>query len=83
MTEDQPDWFTDTDRRILRVLATGLVLTPSLIACNTSVCRGTVSSHLNKLLAAEYVEKIKRGKYQITRKGQDSLSDPPEVSADD
>ncbi|SNR38340.1 MarR family transcriptional regulator [Halorubrum vacuolatum] len=64
-----PDWFTDADAQILFVMYTGLVLTPSIIADNTEITRQTVGKRLNTLRAAGFVEKLDRGKYQITRDG--------------
>jgi DNA-binding transcriptional ArsR family regulator len=74
-----PDWFTGADAQILFILYTGLVLTPSIIAENTDVTRQTVSKRLDTLRAAGFVEKLDRGKYQITRDGAFTVSGDPDI----
>jgi DNA-binding transcriptional ArsR family regulator len=76
---ETPDWFTGADAQILFVLASGLVLTPSIIAENTDVTRQTVSKRLNTLQAGELVEKVGRGKYRITPDGAFVVTGDPEV----
>lgn len=78
-----PDWFTDADAQILFVMYTGLVLTPSIIAENTNVTRQTVGKRLNTLQAADFVEKLERGKYKITRDGAFVVSGDPELYEED
>lgn len=77
-----PDWFTDADAQILFVMYTGLVLTPSIIAENTTVTRQTVGKRLNTLQAAEFVEKLDRGKYKITKDGAFVVSGDPDIYRD-
>jgi DNA-binding transcriptional ArsR family regulator len=79
ITGDPPDWFTGADAQILFVMYTGLVLTPSIIAENTEVTRQTVSKRLDTLRAAGFVEKLDRGKYQITRDGAFTVSGDPDI----
>jgi DNA-binding transcriptional ArsR family regulator len=79
ITGDPPDWFTRADAQILFVMYTGLVLTPSIIAENTDVTRQTVSKRLDTLRAAGFVEKLDRGKYQITRDGAFTVSGDPDI----
>jgi len=76
---DPPDWFTASDAQILFVLYTGLVLTPSIISENTKVTRQTVGKRLNTLQAAGFVEKLDRGKYQITKDGAFVVSGDPDI----
>ncbi|WP_178915223.1 helix-turn-helix domain-containing protein [Natronomonas gomsonensis] len=76
---DPPDWFTGADAQILFVMYTGLVLSPSIIAENTKVTRQTVSKRLDTLRAAGFVEKLDRGKYQITRDGAFVVSGDPDI----
>lgn len=82
MAGEPPDWFTQTDARIMMVLATGLTLTPSVIADNINSSRVTVSRRLNTLQAGGLVEKVDRGKYEITKEGQELASGDPERHLD-
>jgi len=63
------DWVTETDELILGALYTGLTLTPSVIADNIDRSREAVSRRLNSLRAGGLVEKVSRGKYEITKDG--------------
>lgn len=72
--KEMPDWVTETDKEILEVLGTELILTPSIIAENIERSREGVSQRLNALQAGELVEKIDRGKYKITSEGFDLVS---------
>lgn len=64
-----PDWLTDTDKDILKVLWTKLILSPSIIAENTERSRVSVSRRLDTLQAGGLVEKVDRGKYKISEEG--------------
>lgn len=66
---DLPDWFTEMDHQILYLMLWGHILTPAIIAENIERSRGAVSRRLQTLQAGEFVEKVDRGKYSITRKG--------------
>jgi predicted transcriptional regulator len=66
---DEPEWLTETDKGILSVLGGELILSPSIIAENIDRQRVTVSRRLNTLVAGGLVEKVDRGKYQITYDG--------------
>jgi Mn-dependent DtxR family transcriptional regulator len=68
--EERPDWMTDMDLEILEVLAQGLTLSPSIIAENIDRSRVGVNRRLNTLQASGFVEKIERGKYEISEKGR-------------
>lgn len=61
-----PDWTTELDEEILKLLNTELTLTPSVIAENIDRSRGAVSRRLNALEAGGLVNKVSRGKYSIT-----------------
>lgn len=78
----RPEWFTETDARIILILATGLTLTPSIIGENINSSRVTVSRRLNTLQAGGLVEKVDRGKYKITKEGQDLATGDPERNLD-
>lgn len=66
---EPPDWITDLDREICRLLSTGLILTPTLIAKNLDRPSSSVSRRLNTLEAGGIVEKIERGHYVLTEEG--------------
>lgn len=67
--ERKPDWLTEMDEEILEVMSTGLMLGPTAIAENIDRSREGVSNRLNSLQAGGLVEKIERGKYEITDEG--------------
>lgn len=81
--EDLPDWTTDMDVEILNVLSPMLVLTPAVIADNIGRSREAVSRRLNSLEAGGLVEKVERGKYQITGKAVFLLWEPVEITEDE
>ncbi len=67
--EGEPDWLTEMDKEILDAMSTGLTLTPAIIAENIDRSRKGVSNRLSSLQAGGLVEKIERGKYEITDEG--------------
>lgn len=68
--EEDYDWITKTDQEILRVLVmSNLTLTPAVIADNIDRSRAGVSRRLNALNAGRLVEKVDRGKYEISKLG--------------
>lgn len=67
--KEKPDWLTEMDEEILEILSTNLTLSPSIIAENIDRSREGVSNRLNSLQAGGLVEKIDRGKYNITYDG--------------
>lgn len=74
MAEDKlPDWTTELDEEILKLLNTELTLTPTVIAENIDRSRGAVSRRLNTLEAGELVKKVSRGKYSITPKASEMI----------
>jgi len=66
---DNWDWLTDMDFEILEVMRFNLILSPSIIAENIGRSREGVSGRLNSLQAGQLIEKVDRGKYQITEEG--------------
>lgn len=63
---DRLDWMTELGDAIMQLLSSGIVLTPTLVAVNldTEVHRGTVTRHIQKLQAAGFVKKTRRGHYR-------------------
>lgn len=69
MTDKElPDWTTEMDEEILRLLNSELILTPTVIAENIDRSSGAIARRLNALEAGDLVEKVDRGKYRITPK---------------
>jgi predicted transcriptional regulator len=58
------------DDPILEALDKGLVLSPSIIAYNIDASRGGVANRLSELVSHGLVNKIERGKYEITDHGR-------------
>lgn len=64
------EWMTPMDDQILELFhSSELVLTPAIIAYNIDYSRGEVNRHLVELQNHGLVEKVERGKYRMTRKG--------------
>ena len=63
-----------TDDRILEALESGLRLTPAVIGENIDRSRQHVTRRLSKLTDQGFVEKPKRGYYEITDLGQEYLA---------
>ncbi|WP_336361814.1 MarR family transcriptional regulator [Haladaptatus sp. ZSTT2] len=69
------EWMTPFDDQILEVLhSSQLVLSPSIIAFNLERSREGVSKRLSELTSHGLVEKIERGKYEISGKGEAYLA---------
>ena len=65
------DWMTPMDDEVLAALhGTELVLTPSVVAYNIGFSRKEVNRRLIELAAHGFVEKVERGKYRLTRRGE-------------
>lgn len=64
------EWMTPLDDRILEALNAGLVLSPSIIAYNIEKSREAVSRRLSELADRDLVNRIERGKYEITDRGR-------------
>lgn len=68
------EWMTPMDDQILELFHTAeLVITPSIIAYNTGYSRGEVNRRLTELQEHGLVEKVERGKYRMTNKGEQYL----------
>lgn len=63
-----------TDDRILEALESGLRLTPVVIGENIDCSRQHVTRRLSELTERDFVEKPKRGYYEITDIGQEYLA---------
>lgn len=71
---DPPEWMTPMDDDILELFSsTDIVLTPAIIADNLEYSRGEVNRHLSRLTDQGYLEKVERGKYQLTDTGKQYL----------
>ncbi|QRV14941.1 ArsR family transcriptional regulator [Haloterrigena salifodinae] len=65
------EWMTPMDDEILGALhGTDLVLTPAVVAFNTGFSRKEVNRRLIELADHGFVEKVERGKYRLTRRGE-------------
>lgn len=68
------EWMRTIDDAILEVLAmSGLILTPSVIAYNIDYCRDEVNRRLTVLEREGLVERVERGKYRLTSRGEQYL----------
>lgn len=64
-------WMVPLDDEILEVLySTGLVLTPAVIAYNLEYSREEVNRRLTRLESEGMVERVQRGKYQLSERGE-------------
>lgn len=70
---DEQDWLTEMDKEIIEILGRDLVLSPSIIAYNIDRSREGVGNRLSTLQAGGLVEKVERGKYQLSDKGKEAL----------
>lgn len=75
------DWMTPMDDRVLEVLNAGLVLSPTIIAYNIDKSREAVGRRLSELSDAGLVNRIERGRYEITDRGREYLAG--EIDADE
>ena len=68
------DWMTPMDDAILELFHSAhLVLTPAIIAHNIEYSREEVNRRLTELDRHGLVERVERGKYRITRLGEQYL----------
>lgn len=68
------DWMSPMDDAILELFhSSDLVLTPAVVALNIDRSREEVNRHLGRLEAHGLVEKVERGKYRLTRRGEQYL----------
>lgn len=71
------DWMLPIDDAILGVFhSTDLVLTPSIIAYNIDYSRDEVNRRLVELEKRGFVNRVERGKYRITKLGQQYFDGP-------
>ena len=69
------EWMTPMDDLLLEALASsGMVLSPSIISFNLDLSREAVNRRLQTLADHGLVEKIERGKYEITDEGSEYQS---------
>lgn len=74
MMRNPAEWMAPMDEEILELFHTNdLVLTPTIIAYNTSHSRESVSRRLAQLQEHGFVEKVDRGKYRMTELGNQYL----------
>lgn len=68
---EERDWMTPLDDAILDLCSvSGLVLTPAVIAVNIDYSREEVNRRLTTLESRGFVERVERGKYRITTRGE-------------
>jgi predicted transcriptional regulator len=69
------EWMTPMDDLLLEALeSSDMVLSPSIISFNLDLSREAVNRRLQTLADHDLVEKIERGKYEITDEGREYLS---------
>lgn len=66
--------LTDTDRAILAELVEGRC-TPSFLEKQTGFTRQAIQGRLTVLRAADFVEKVDTGLYEITAAGRTAIED--------
>lgn len=82
-----PSWMTPMDDDILELFhSADLVLTPAIIAYNLEYSREEVNRRLSELENHDVVERVDRGKYRTTRRGEQYIlgglrSSPVEADA--
>lgn len=75
------DWMTQLDDEILELLdSSELILSPSIIALNIDRSREGVADRLAILTDYGLIERVERGKYQITKEGEQYLQGELDVS---
>lgn len=60
------DWVTPMDDRVIEVLDAGLVFSPTIVAYNIDKTWEAVGRRLSELSKAGLVNRIERGRYEIT-----------------
>lgn len=77
-TRPREDWMRPIDDRILETYAaSGLVLTPAVVAYNIGHSREEVNRRLSELERRSFVERVERGKYRLADRGRVYLSGVP------
>lgn len=62
--------MTAADNRILETLASGLRLTPAVVAENSDYTRNYVNKRVRKLTEEGLIERVRPGYYAITDRGR-------------
>lgn len=71
IVRQRANWMRPMDDSILEVFhSSDLILTPAIIALNIDCTREEVNRRLSTLESNDFVEKVERGKYQITSLGE-------------
>lgn len=72
-------WMTPLDDEVLELFHNSeLTLTPSIIAYNLDYHSKEVNRHLMELAEHGYLERVKRGKYRLTDRGELYLTGEPD-----
>lgn len=72
------EWMRPLDERVLETLhASGLTLTPAIVAYNIGYSPEEVNRRLSTLTDHDFVERVERGKYRITDVGELFLQGQP------
>lgn len=75
------EWMKPTDDQILEILGdSGLVLSPSIIAFNAGFTRTHVNNRLSEFAEKGLVDRVERGKYEISEIGRGYLSGDVDAS---
>lgn len=64
------DWMTPMDDRVLAVLNAGLILSPTIIVYNIDKSLEAVARRPSELSKAGLVNRIERGRYEISDQGR-------------
>lgn len=71
------EWMRPVDEAVLELCSSaGLVLTPAIIAFNINYSREEVNRRLTTLTTHGFIERVERGKYRITARGEQYLFSP-------
>jgi predicted transcriptional regulator len=77
------EWMTPLDDEILEVFhSSELILTPAIAAYNIDYSREAVSRRLGELEGHGFVERVERGRYRLTVRGEDYLQGYPGPSGE-
>lgn len=71
------DWMTPTDILVLVALGSSNIITvytPSILAYNLTKGRSSVNRRLGELHEHGYVDRVERGKYRLSEKGEAFLA---------
>lgn len=74
MARHPEEWMTPMDDDILELFPSKeLVMTPAIVADNLDYSRGEVNRHLSRLAEHGLLERVDRGKYRLTDRGDTYL----------